>query len=139
MSNNPFRNTISPGRSPVLIYSKNAIIGELLHKTLAMIGFSMVKVVDDEASAIESLDSFAPKAVIMFANMKDVQELRTVKIINKTRASDNRRTPKILALMHPSAEQIVKAKADGFWDVLSLPATPNALSGRLETVMTRLD
>jgi len=105
-----------------------------------MIGFTQIQVVSDEASALEAMGSFAPpRVVVMFANMKNAHDFSIVKNINKKRASTNRRTPKILAMMNPSSDEIVKAKAEGFWDVLPLPATPNVLAGRLETVMTRLD
>lgn len=140
MSDNPFRKSISPEEIPALIYSENTKIGALLHKSLTMIGFTQIKVVSDEVSALEAMSSFAPpRVVIMFANMKDAHDLSIAKKINKKRASTNRRTPKILAMMNPSLDEIVKAKAEGFWDVLPLPATPKILAGRLETVMTRLD
>jgi len=75
----------------------------------------------------------------MFANIRDEGDMAMVKAINITRAATNRRTPKILAMMKPSLDDIVKAKGEGFWDVLPLPATINAIAGRLETVITRLD
>ena len=139
MSDNPFRTSISPAELPALIYSQNTKIGELLEKSLGQIGFVHIKVVDSEAAAVQAMGDFLPRVVILFANIGDAGDLAIVKAINKTRASTNRRTPKILAMLTPSLDDIVKAKGEGFWDVLPLPATVNVIAGRLETVITRLD
>lgn len=139
MSDNPFRTTISPKELPALIYSQHGKIGELLERSLGQIGFEKIKVVGTEADAVQAMGDFLPRVVILFANIGDAADLAIVKAINKTRASTNRRTPKILAMLNPSLDDIVKAKGEGFWDVLPLPATVNAIAGRLETVITRLD
>lgn len=139
MSENPFCTTISPAELPALVYSQNAKIGELLEKSLSQIGFVKIKVVSSEADAVQAMGDFLPRVVILFANIGDAADLAIVKAINKTRASTNRRTPKILAMLTPSLEDILTAKGEGFWDVLPLPATVNVIAGRLETVITRLD
>ncbi|NQV55120.1 MAG: hypothetical protein HQ503_04615 [Rhodospirillales bacterium] len=139
MANNPFIEEIQPKEIPAMVYSANANIGELLRKSLVIIGFAEIKVVADEAAALEAMDGVPPKVVIMYVNMKDANDLATAKNINKKRASTDRRTPKIAALMNPTSDDILTAKKEGFWDILPLPATPGIIAQRLETVLTRLD
>lgn len=139
MSNNLIRGAIDPSQLTVLVYCESDRIGGLLQKSLNAIGCSAVMVVTDESQALSELDAMVPKLVIIVSDITSPEKLAIAQRINKKRVVAKGRTPKILGLIGPGIDDIIKAKSAGFFDVLPLPIAPNSLFDRLETVLTRID
>lgn len=139
MGNNLLRGTIDTGALKVLVYCEDARIGGLLDKSLEKIGCTGTTVADSVDAAVAAMDDLVPSLVIMVSDVGDPEKLEQVRRINRKRVLSKGRTPKILGLISPSIDDIMKAKKAGFYDVLPLPVTPNGLMDRLETVLTRMD
>ena len=139
MGNNPFIQSIDPEKIPVVVYCANPKVGDLLHKCLEQVGFTQVKVANDEGVALQEMEEFLPRLVIIVADLSDPLSLATAHRIHKKRVPTNRQTPKVLALIKPDANDLLRAKEEGYWDIIPLPTTPQTLGNRLETVMTRID
>lgn len=121
-----------------MIHSHDQKLAELLGKCLAMIGCSKVRTTLDTDEAEDTIDSFEPALVIIVSDINSKTSMEAAKRVNQKRVHTNRRTPKVLALLKPSGDDIVTAKEKGFYDVLPLPLTPETLRGRIETIMQRV-
>ena len=139
MSNNPFRGSIDLAQVSAMVYSDDLRIARLLDMCLKQINCQKVLVTDTVDAATKAIDDILPQLVIIVSDLHDPKRLADAQRINKKRARSKGRTPKVLALLKPSVDDIVKAKGEGFFDVLPLPVTPQTLFNRLETVLTRLD
>lgn len=122
-----------------LIVSPNARVASLLEKSMKAIGVGRIKSAPDADVACALIDDYVPRFVLIYADIANDAQLKMALTINKKRAPSNRLTPKIPALARPTADQILLAREQGFYDVIPLPTTPSAMRLKLDAVFSRMD
>lgn len=139
MGHNPNTGAIDMSGIAVIVHSADIAISGLMARSLESIGCRGVEICHNVEATFEAIDRILPKLVIILANADKPQEWENARRVNKKRAANNQRTPKILGLLKPSADDLAKAKGDGFFDIMTLPISSGALAGRIETVISRFN
>ncbi len=139
MGHNPNTGTIDISKIEVIVHSSDTVISGFMVRSLVAIGYQKSEICQDVETTFEAIDRILPNLVIIIVNAGNPTEWEDAYQINKKRAVNNQRTPKVLGLIKPSADDLLKAKKDGFFDIIALPMPSGALAGRIETVISRLN
>jgi len=139
MGHNPNTGTIDISKIEVIVHSSDTVISGFMVRSLVAIGCQKSEACHNVETTFEAIDRILPNLVIIIVNAGNPTEWEDAYQINKKRAVNNQRTPKVLGLIKPSADDLLKAKNMGFFDIIALPMPSGALAGRIETVISRLN
>jgi len=123
----------------IVVHAKDQSIAGLVEKTLVLAGCEDIEVFQQLEDTESSIHNALPRVVIILANPNDDDEWEEAVAINRKRAANKKRTPKILGLVKPTSTDLKKARAAGFYDILPLPQSPASVSNRIRTIISRLD